>query len=345
MPVRFSLRGEILDVSPDFLKMLGLDEAKRDQLQEMLPGNFHTDIFQSPIGIHNNDSFNNYRLWIEVFSREKRLLFNVSGYKEKNDVVVTLWHPVIIERMKDHPLSEGSIINQLKIQNLIRPYIPPQVIRKANDMVQIGRDELPDEVRESTILFADLVGFTQKVEEMNPHAVIDLLNLALGVAAKVIEGHGGTIDKFMGDAVLAFFQNPLAAVSAATEIQIQFFQFNKFREIAGEDSLEFRIGIHTGRVIFGSVGTPQRMDYTPLGDTVNTASRIEKHSLPGSVLISEKTYDRVKDSVEVTGAKRIQVKGKVKELSVMFVRKVRWVQNEKVITLDMENPEAMDVAD
>ncbi|MBX3720970.1 MAG: adenylate/guanylate cyclase domain-containing protein [Turneriella sp.] len=175
--------------------------------------------------------------------------------------------------------------------------------------------------------FLDLIGFTEKSEQLEPTKVIDLLNLSLGIVVKSIEMHHGYIDKFMGDGIMAVFSDPLEAVISGFEIQNNFAGLNAYREISGEDSIEMRIGINTGMVILGSVGTRKRMDWTALGDAVNTASRIEKSGKARSVLVSDSTYQKIKSQVCVGETFAQKVKGKQKEILVHFLRSVSYAEN------------------
>src|SRR5690606_10866496 len=172
------------------------------------------------------------------------------------------------------------------------------------------------------------VGFTHRTEKIGMDRAMGMLNIALGVLVRSIERHHGQIDKFMGDAIMALFRDPHEAVIAAIEIQRNFSQLNEFRHLRGEDPIEVRIGMHSGRVILGNVGTAERMDLTPIGDVVNTASRIVRSASAGSVLIGETTYERVRDFVEVGPERMLHVKGKERRLTVYPVESVSFNKGE-----------------
>lgn len=194
---------------------------------------------------------------------------------------------------------------------------------------------LPNEHRELTIAFLDVIGFTSKSEKLEPAQVVDLLNLALGIAVKSIETHHGMIDKFLGDGIMAIFRDPLEAVIAGFEIQLNFMGLNEYRVINGEEPIEMRIGLNTGMVILGSIGTKRRMDWTALGDVVNTASRIEKSSRANSVLVSETTLEKIKEHVTVSESFVQKVKGKQQEITLHFLKRVSYAGGGQMRTLEL----------
>ena len=334
--VRFNLAGGVVAVSSELLDTLGIENENIEAFCNFLPGRFYSEVFHGSGGVLLNGQFENYRLWMKNTENQKEVLFQISGVRT-GERVLTLWQPVVIqEREKGEKLGEGSILEQLRIQKLLRPYVPSRVIQKAEDAVRLGKLRLPDEVRDYTILFADLAGFTRKSESMDPHRVIDLLNLVMGHAAHIIERCRGWIDKFMGDGILALFQNPKDAVQAALEMQLQFREINQFRSFSGEDPVEFRIGINTGRIIMANIGTRERCDWTPIGDAVNIASRIEKSSIPGRILVSEETFKRIQDQLVIHQPFEIHVKGKDREILVAFVRSMSWRSGKKDLELILE---------
>lgn len=174
---------------------------------------------------------------------------------------------------------------------------------------------------EITILFADIHGFTSIGEQLNPDDLVGLLNRYLGAMADAVLAQEGTIDKFLGDAVMAWFNAPLPqpdhvlrAVHAALGIRAA------IRALCLEISPLFRlslgIGLHVGEAVLGLVGSKHRMEYTAIGDDVNIAKRIQEHAGIDQILISAAVYARVQDQVIVRPATVIQVKGRQKPLEV-----------------------------
>lgn len=204
-------------------------------------------------------------------------------------------------------LSELNRKNQA-ILKMIRQYTPHTTWTKAGKHVDEGRLEIPDEVTELTYLFLDVSGFTRYSETHAAEEVIDALNGVLKPACEAILDHGGDVNKFIGDALFATFESPIAAVQAGLAI---------CRRDEGASPFKVRIGIHCGRAILGNVGSDQRKDNTLIGDAVNLSQRLEAACTPGRVLISQAVRDRVIDYLPILGdARQIQVKGKSEIIDV-----------------------------
>ena len=183
------------------------------------------------------------------------------------------------------------------------------------------------EIRRVTVLLSDLRGFTALSERFSSLQVVNLLNRYFERMTRIIIDHGGTIDKFMGDAIMALFGAPKQhdddvpkALACAIEMQIAMEVFN--REIAAEgiDSLFMGIGINTGDVIAGHLGSSLHSEYTVIGDQVNLASRIEAHTLRGQILISESTYRLAQDYIEIGMINEVSVKGKTAPVKMIELR-------------------------
>ncbi len=179
--------------------------------------------------------------------------------------------------------SRKLLIRQARAErargNLAR-FFSPNVVEQLAES-----DNALSEVRtqEVAVLFIDLVGFTRHAENLTPAAVIELLRSFHQRSAKVIFEHGGTIDKYMGDGIMATFGTPspgakdaLSALHCACAVRNALALWNKQREKVGEPALETGIGLHFGPVVVGAVGDPRCMEFTVIGDTVNVASRLER---------------------------------------------------------------------
>lgn len=184
-----------------------------------------------------------------------------------------------------------------------------------------------EELRVVTILVADVRGFTALSEHMDPEDVKETMNSLFTVAEKVIEEKGGTVDKYMGDAVMAVFgypkaveNDPARAVQAALTLQKKIKQFYPKPAFKKHLSLELRIGINTGRVIVGEVGGAARKDITVMGDAVNVAFRLQQHCPTGGVLVSENVYPHIKTLFSVKSMKPVVLKGKSDPVKVYEVQ-------------------------
>lgn len=175
--------------------------------------------------------------------------------------------------------------------------------------------KLGGEKREVTVLFGDLRGFTPLAERLDPQDVVEILNVYLTRVVDAVFEFGGTLDKFRGDGVMAFFgapihrqEDPSNAVRCALAMQerLKAVTFAKFPDLR----LHIGIGINTGIVIVGNIGSERRMDYTVVGNEVNVAQRFESNAGPGQLLITGSTYESVKGSVQVRELGILRVSGK-----------------------------------
>jgi len=332
--IEFDLAGNIQHVEGDIFKLLDLKHGDIEQLLLLLPSRFFEDIIWGPFSIKSLESFENYRVTINAKEEKLACLFNISGVKYKDSSVVTLWQAVNVSHSIGN-FSEGAIFENINIMKIVRPYIPHLILDKARDCIRKGLKELPNERKEVTVLFADLIGFTQKSESLPHDEVIALLNLTMSTIVQSIERYSGYVDKFIGDGIMCVFMNPLSAVIAAVEIQNNLLNLNEFRKIGGQEPLELRIGINSGKVILGSIGIKTRMDWTALGDVVNTASRIEKVSKKYAVLIGHSTFKSIESSIEISKIVETQFKGKKETYSVYYVKSAMYEHEGKIHKIEL----------
>ncbi|MEW6086313.1 MAG: adenylate/guanylate cyclase domain-containing protein [Chloroflexota bacterium] len=175
-----------------------------------------------------------------------------------------------------------------------------------------------------TVLFADVRGFTSYSEKHSPEELVSVLNLYLAAAADAVLAHEGTVDKFLGDAVMAWYNAPilqpdhtLRAVKSALAIREAIAKLHS--ELPKEAHLDFGVGIHYGEAVLGWIGTEKRLEFTSLGDSVNTTKRIQENSAKNQILISKEAYERVKDEVDAQPFAPLTVKGKTQPLDVFEV--------------------------
>jgi adenylate cyclase len=196
-------------------------------------------------------------------------------------------------------------------------YVAPSVVEsiiKDPSRLELGGEEL-----ETTVLFADLEGFTNFSEAMSPQALIKLLNDYFTPMTRIIMAHRGTLDKYIGDALMALWGAPvplpdhaLRACQAALEMEQAMAELQKTWQARGLPLLVARFGLHTGPVVAGNVGSRERFDYTVLGDTVNLASRLEGvNKVYGTrILLSGETGKRVQEHLVLRELDLVQVKGR-----------------------------------
>ncbi len=211
-----------------------------------------------------------------------------------------------------------------QIDQLFRQYMPASVATALiSDPTQAA---LGGAEREITVLFGDLRGFTSLSERLSPPELVQLLNRYYGAASQMVLEQGGTIDKFMGDAMMALFNAPahqpdhaLRACRAALAMQ------QAIAPIAAEspDLPRFGIGINTGSALVGNIGSEAIRNFTAIGDTVNLASRLQSRAEGGQVLINAATYALVREHVDVRSLGQIQVKGKQAPVEVYVLLDVR----------------------
>ena len=230
---------------------------------------------------------------------------------------------VAVERAR---LNQKIVAEEKKRERLGR-FLSPQVTSRilATSESQGAVLGVP-EVKEVSILFADIVGFTSMSENMSPASVALLLNDYLSRMTDVVFKYEGTLDKFIGDAIMAVYGAPLDmpdhaanAVRSALEMQERLAEFNSERKETGLQ-LRIRIGINSGKAVAGEIGSINKKEYTVLGDVVNTASRLESSvAKPGMVVIGENTYEAVKDLFECRSLGKAILKGKAKEVATFEV--------------------------
>jgi adenylate cyclase len=183
--------------------------------------------------------------------------------------------------------------------------------------------ELGGEEREVTILMSDLRGFTALAARQAPRDVIEFLNLYLESMVDVISRYEGTIDEIIGDAILVIFGAPVAcedhagkAVACGLSMQLAMAEVNRKLQTKGAADLEMGIGIHTGRVIVGNIGSLRRTKYAAVGSNVNLAGRIESFTTGGQLLISESTREKIKAPLRIDGHFQVEPKGATRSLQL-----------------------------
>jgi len=206
-----------------------------------------------------------------------------------------------------------------RIRDLLQRFMPAEVM--AEFMERPEPPALGGKRQETTILYADIQGFTPLAESVPPDQLVEILNSRLQLVATAIQTHGGTLDKFMGDGVIALFNAPspqpdhaVRAVRAGLDIVAA------FKAAAGPiHRLSIGIGINTGDVVVGNIGTPQLMNYTAIGDAVNLAQRLQEMTDKNELLIGPRTFELAKGQIAFDPLGMRPVRGRSEQIAVYRV--------------------------
>ncbi len=239
------------------------------------------------------------------------LSLNISPLKDATDS--TQGVAIVLDDLTEKKRLEAQ-------RRLFERMVSPAIIKVLDpNQLQLGGKR-----GEITTIFADVRGFTSYSERLAPEVLLSVLNQYLAAAADAVLANDGTIDKFMGDAIMAWFNAPLPqadhtlrAVKSALAIRDALARLHA--ELPPESHLSFGVGIHFGEAVLGLVGTEKRLEYTAIGDSVNTAKRIQENSAAGQILISAPAYEFVKDQVIVRPVEPIHAKGKREPVPVFEV--------------------------
>jgi adenylate cyclase len=216
-----------------------------------------------------------------------------------------------------------NLQEQVRARERLARYHSPSVVDRIVQQHETDTALMIQE-REVTVLFADIVGFTPMSQKLTPARVAALLNEYFGAMTEAVFAYDGTLDKFIGDAILAVFGAPMdqpdhaiRAVRAAAQMRRALVEFNAKRN---SDRVENRIAVHTGVAVAGDIGTPARREYTVLGDVVNTASRIQSSvAKPGQILVTRATLDRLGETTWARPFGAFQLRGRTGEVEVFEV--------------------------
>jgi class 3 adenylate cyclase len=224
-------------------------------------------------------------------------------------------------------LTEGfnGMVRGLRERELLRETFGKYVSEEIRDEILAGRVALEGQLREATILFADIRDFTPWVEASDPRQVVRDLNAYFTEMETAIRAHGGLVVQYIGDEIEAVFGAPVArpghagqAVRAALEMRARLAAWNAGRQRAGRPPLHNGIGIHTGTVLAGNIGSADRLSYALVGDAVNLASRLQSltRELAADVLVSGTTRARLDGDLPLVSLPAVKVKGRVAEVEV-----------------------------
>jgi adenylate cyclase len=226
-----------------------------------------------------------------------------------------------VETIKAHKRLAREEVARANYSRFMPEYVVKQLLESPNSFRLGGVNQ------QVTVLFADIRGFTALSEKEKPEKVVNLLNRYFSVMTEIIFEFGGTLDKYIGDGLMAIFGAPTAgeedalnAVKAAVTMQKRLDQLNKELSAEGYRNISVGIGLHTGEATIGYIGSNKRSEYTAIGDTVNLASRLESNAAGGQILMSEATAAASGNLIPVNVREPLTVKNRTQPVNVLEVR-------------------------
>lgn len=228
---------------------------------------------------------------------------------------------VAVETIKAHRRLAREEVARANYSRFMPEYVVKQLLEKPDSFRLGGANQTV------TVLFADIRGFTAFSEAEKPERVVSLLNRYFSAMTELIFEHGGTLDKYLGDGLMAIFGAPTAsehdadnAVKTAIAMQNRLAPLNTELKMEGLAEISIGIGLHTGVATIGYIGSEQRSEYTAIGDTVNLASRLESSASGGQILISEATGKACTESFKIRKREPLQVRNRVQPVSLFEVK-------------------------
>ena len=247
-------------------------------------------------------------------------------------ILHVLWIPLCTSLCFVGSIADNYLRSQIekrRITNTFGKYVDPVVMKQLlekRESLQLG-----GEMYNIAVLFVDIRGFTTMSESLEPPVIVDIINQYLTLTTKCIMEHHGTLDKFVGDCTMAFWNAPLAqedpvylaALAAMDMVEGSRELGEKLQERFGR-TVSFGIGINYGPAVVGNIGAPIRMDYTAIGDTVNTSARLEANAPGGKIFISRAVADELGDRAKVTSlGETIHLKGKTEGFEVLTLDELK----------------------
>jgi adenylate cyclase len=228
---------------------------------------------------------------------------------------------MVVETVKAHKRLAREEVARANYGRFMPEYVVKQMLENPDSFKLGGANQTV------TILFADIRGFTAFSEKENPEKVVGLLNRYFSAMSEIIFAHGGTLDKYIGDGLMAIFGAPTAtpedaknALKTAVTMQRRLTTLNKELELEGFSRVNVGIGLHTGVATIGYIGSERRSEYTAIGDTVNLASRLESTARGGQILVSEATAQAGADLFTFLPQESLTVKNRLQSVSLFEVK-------------------------
>jgi len=254
-------------------------------------------------------------------------LFTSNAFTEKDLQICTgmaAQAAISIQNARLATRIEKEAQTRAQISRLIPPSVVEQVLKGELTIEKGGRQT------EVTMLFSDIRGFTTMSDGRPPQEIVNTLNEYFEVMVDILFKYSGTLDKFVGDEIIGLFGAPIAiddapykAVACALAMLQALEEFNRTRAAENQAAIRIGVGINTGNVITGSIGSTRALQYTAIGDAMNVASRLVNVASSGEIIVSEDTYRHVVGRVEATALPPVRVKGKAEELKVFRITGLR----------------------
>jgi class 3 adenylate cyclase len=260
-------------------------------------------------------------------------LSGAMGRVREGDFEITAPHNAHTnDEIGDLARSFDEMAEGLKERERLRGTLGRYVSENVAERILSEEDDLSlrGEVRHVVVLFLDVRGFTTISEKLTPSEVVALLNEYFGVVVDRVGAHGGTVNKFIGDAAMCIWGAPQPlehaereAVLCALEIQARAAKLSAERIRRGLTTVGLGIGINAGEAVAGNLGAAKRLEYTVIGDAVNLAQRLESQARAGEVLVSQPVYDKVAAEVEAAPREPVKLKGKAKPVPLWEIRRAK----------------------
>ena len=242
--------------------------------------------------------------------------------KEELDIfsVIAAEAAISYDRAHSHAELSRRAIERQALERFLSSVVVEKILASPDEIRLGGENQV------ATILFADIRGFTRLSERLPPQKIVELLNEYFSEMTDLIFDNGGTLDKYLGDGIMALFGAPWPkpddaqrAVKTAGEMQRALAGLNRQWQARGQEPLQMGLGINTGQVTAGNIGCSKRMDYTVIGDAVNLASRLCAHAAGGQILTSEFTFKEIHGTFPAQHLESIRVKGKAAPVEVFEI--------------------------
>ena len=235
---------------------------------------------------------------------------------------------IAVENVRAHERLAKEEVARANYSRFLPEYVVKQMLENPESF------KLGGVMQTITVLFADIRGFTRISEHAPPEKIVQLLNRYFSAMTDIIFAHGGTLDKYLGDGMMALFGAPTVtpkdaanAMSAAVAMQRRMLSINDELRAEGYPEIGIGIGLHTGEAVVGYIGSERRSEYTAIGDTVNTASRLESNAKAGEILVSEATANAARSRYQLAPREPISVKNRTQPVPLFEIEWQHAVSN------------------